>query len=96
MLMLCYFFSVLYGVLFNDQKGAAFANYRLWESLGCAFSFALSNFVCVEIKLYILIVVLVLGIVLYALVEYIESQCERFEFNTDSSSDNSPPKETNL
>ncbi|XP_076128087.1 protein unc-93 homolog A-like [Alosa pseudoharengus] len=87
--------NALYGVLFNDQKGAAFANYRLWESLGCAFSFALSNFICVEIKLYILIVVLVFGVMLYAVLEYKQSQCEIVEFNT-SSSGTLPSKETNL
>ncbi|XP_062407344.1 protein unc-93 homolog A-like [Sardina pilchardus] len=60
--------NALYGVLFYDQKEAAFSNYRLWESLGSAISFALSIFICVEIKLYILIVVLVLGVILYAVI----------------------------
>lgn len=89
-----YFFSALYGILFSDQKGAAFANYRLWESLGCAVSFALSNFICVEIKLYILTVVLILGIGLYAIVEYRGIKHKTFELNMSSNC--TLPKETNL
>lgn len=93
--MVSYFLLALYGVLFSDQKSAAFANYRLWESLGSALSFALSNFICVEIKLYILIVVLILGIGLYALVEYKSIKHATFEFNM-SSHGALPSKETNL
>ena len=62
----------LYGVLFPHHKEAAFANYRMWESVGFVISFAYSNFICLDEKLYVLIVVLILSMVLYAWVEWEE------------------------
>ncbi|XP_040206649.1 protein unc-93 homolog A-like [Rana temporaria] len=64
--------SSLYGVLFEKNKEAAFANFSLWESLGFAIAFGYSSFLCVYIKLYILMCVVVVGILLYGAVEYIE------------------------
>ncbi|XP_069811635.1 protein unc-93 homolog A-like isoform X2 [Dendropsophus ebraccatus] len=60
----------LYGILFDDHKEAGFANYRLWESMGFVIAYGYSTFLCVSVKLYILIVVLFLGMVLYGCVEY--------------------------
>ncbi|XP_013886723.1 protein unc-93 homolog A, partial [Austrofundulus limnaeus] len=62
----------LYGVLFPREKEAAFANYRMWESLGFVIAFAYSTFLCLEYKIYILIAVLVLTIITYPIVEYHE------------------------
>ncbi|KAM5163098.1 protein unc-93 homolog A [Mantella aurantiaca] len=67
----------LYGVLFDKNKEAGFANYRLWESLGFVIAYGYSNFLCVSAKLYILLSVLLFGIILYALVEYIENLNKR-------------------
>ncbi|XP_036406170.1 protein unc-93 homolog A [Megalops cyprinoides] len=64
--------NALYGVLFPNQKEAAFANYRMWESVGFVIAFAYSNFICLDTKLYILIAVLILSMVLYAWVEFEE------------------------
>ncbi|KAM4042770.1 LOW QUALITY PROTEIN: protein unc-93 homolog A-like [Anomaloglossus baeobatrachus] len=64
--------SSLYGVLFEKNKEAAFANFSLWESLGFAIAFGYSSFLCVYIKLYILMCFIVVGILLYGAVEYIE------------------------
>ncbi|KAM3932400.1 protein unc-93 homolog A-like [Leptodactylus fuscus] len=64
--------SSLYGVLFEKNKEAAFANFSLWESLGFAIAFGYSSFLCVYVKLYILLCVIVVGILLYGAVEYIE------------------------
>uniref|UniRef100_A0A4W3HTQ8 Protein unc-93 homolog A n=1 Tax=Callorhinchus milii TaxID=7868 RepID=A0A4W3HTQ8_CALMI len=64
--------NALYGDLFNKNKEAAFANYRLWESVGFVIAFASSNYLCVYVKLSVLLVVLVIGIMLYGVVEYIE------------------------
>ncbi|XP_041064955.1 protein unc-93 homolog A [Carcharodon carcharias] len=64
--------NALYGVLFLENKAAAFANYRLWESVGFVTAFAYANFLCIKIKLIILMVILLLGMVLYGIVEYIE------------------------
>ncbi|XP_053315961.1 protein unc-93 homolog A-like [Spea bombifrons] len=69
--------SSLYGVLFEKNKEAAFANFSLWESLGFAIAFGYSSFLCVYIKLYILMCVIVLGILLYGAVEFIEYRNSR-------------------
>ncbi|XP_041107494.1 protein unc-93 homolog A isoform X2 [Polyodon spathula] len=64
--------NALYGVLFEEHKEAAFANYRLWESVGFVIAFGYSNYLCVDVKLYVVLAVLVVGMVLYGCVEYIE------------------------
>lgn len=64
--------SALYGTLFPHHKEAAFANYRMWESLGFVIAFAYSTFICLSTKLYILIAVLLLAMLTYFWVEYNE------------------------
>ncbi|XP_068199315.1 protein unc-93 homolog A [Antennarius striatus] len=64
--------NALYGVLFPKDKEAAFANYRMWESLGFVIAFAYSTFLCLEYKLYILLAVLLLTVITYPIVEYYE------------------------
>ncbi|XP_068610073.1 protein unc-93 homolog A [Brachionichthys hirsutus] len=64
--------NALYGILFPKDKEAAFANYRMWESLGFVIAFAYSTFLCLEYKLYILLAVLLLTSVTYPIVEYHE------------------------
>lgn len=64
--------TALYGVLFPRNKEAAFANYRMWESLGFVIAFAYSTFLCLEYKIYILLTVLVLTVITYPIVEYYE------------------------
>uniref|UniRef100_A0A8C0MEW2 Protein unc-93 homolog A n=2 Tax=Canis lupus familiaris TaxID=9615 RepID=A0A8C0MEW2_CANLF len=66
--------NVLYGVLFEKNKEAAFANYRLWEALGFVIAFGYSTFLCVYIKLYILLGVLSLTMLAYGIVEYLEAK----------------------
>lgn len=67
-----HYFSALYGVLFHGHKEAAFANYRLWESMGYVIAFVCSSFLCVDIKLYMLLAVLLLSVTLCCVVEYQE------------------------
>ncbi|KAM9316720.1 protein unc-93 homolog A-like [Gastrophryne carolinensis] len=64
--------NALYGVLFQDHKEAAFANFRLWESIGFVIAFAYSNLLCVSVKLYVVLTSLLLGMILYLVVEFIE------------------------
>ncbi|XP_075719849.1 protein unc-93 homolog A-like [Rhinoderma darwinii] len=64
--------NTFYGVLFASHKEAAFANYHVWQSLGFVIAFAYSNYFCVSIKLYIVLCVMLLGTILYMVVEYIE------------------------
>ncbi|XP_029352746.1 protein unc-93 homolog A [Echeneis naucrates] len=64
--------NALYGILFARHKEAAFANYRMWESLGFVIAFAYSTFLCLEYKLYILLAVLLLTVITYPIVEFHE------------------------
>ncbi|KAK2491391.1 hypothetical protein MC885_018639 [Smutsia gigantea] len=64
--------SALYGVLFEKNKEAAFANYRLWEAVGFVIAFGYGTVLCVNVKLYILLLILVLTMVAYGIVEYME------------------------
>ncbi|KAK2114718.1 Protein unc-93 A, partial [Saguinus oedipus] len=64
----------LYGVLFEKSKEAAFANYRLWEALGFVTAFGYSTFLCIHVKLYILLGVLSLTMAAYGIVECVESK----------------------
>ncbi|CAO2628821.1 Protein unc-93 homolog A [Lemmus lemmus] len=64
--------NALYGVLFEQKKEAAFANYRLGEALGFVIAFGYSSFLCVSTKLYILLGILSLTITAYGTVEYLE------------------------
>ncbi|XP_034018456.1 protein unc-93 homolog A [Thalassophryne amazonica] len=82
--------NALYGVLFPRHKEAAFANYRMWESLGFVITFAYSTFLCLEYKLYIVLAVLLLTIITYPIVEYNEHKNPTPPIETD----NSKPKET--
>ncbi|XP_076976958.1 protein unc-93 homolog A [Tamandua tetradactyla] len=66
--------NALYAVLFEENKEAAFANYRLWEALGFVIAFGYSTFLCVYVKLYIVLGVLILSMVAYGAVEYMESR----------------------
>ncbi|XP_072359612.1 protein unc-93 homolog A-like [Scyliorhinus torazame] len=77
--------NALYGVLFLENKEAAFANYRLWESVGFVTAFAYANFLCIKVKLIILVIVLILGMALYGIVEYTEYvRCRNGEPHTIS------------
>jgi len=60
----------LYGWLFRDNPEAAFSNYRLWESIGFIAAFGYSFNLCTDIKLYICMGNLVIGMALYAVVEF--------------------------
>lgn len=64
----------LYGILFEKHEEAAFSNYRLWESLGFVIAFGYSTKLQIYIKLYILLSMLVLSMVTYGAVEYLEAK----------------------
>ena len=59
----------LYGFLWTSNPEAAFANYRLWESLGFIITFASQGYLCTHIKLYICFGFLCFGMWNYAVVE---------------------------
>ncbi|XP_041375305.1 protein unc-93 homolog A-like isoform X2 [Gigantopelta aegis] len=61
--------NALYGFLFTDNTEAAFANYRLWESVGFVMVFGYNDYLCANMKLYICIGFLVVGMFGYGIVE---------------------------
>lgn len=63
------FISALYGVLFAKDEEAAFSNYRLWESLGFILVFAYNTYLCIRVKLYVLISFLAVGMIGYIIIE---------------------------
>ncbi|XP_063704825.1 UNC93-like protein [Culicoides brevitarsis] len=67
----------LYGTLFRRNKEAAFSNYRLWESLGFVVAYAYSTTLCAEMKCYVLLAVLAVGVIGYIIVEIRHTKQER-------------------
>lgn len=62
-------FAALYGFLWTKESEAAFANYRLWESLGFIVAFATQNYLCTDVKIYICMAFICAGMLLYGMVE---------------------------
>jgi len=69
--------NALYGIIFSENKDPAFAHFKLWQSLGFVISFAYGTHLCTSIKIYVLIVVLIVGILGYCIVEYKHRQGKR-------------------
>ncbi|XP_022218548.1 UNC93-like protein [Drosophila obscura] len=61
--------QAFYGLLFRRHKEAAFSNYRLFESIGFVLGFIYSSLLCVQSKLYIMLLVLTLGLIGFLAVE---------------------------
>ena len=73
--------NALYGYLFTDNSEPAFANYRLWESIGFIIAFAWSNFLVTYVKLYICLGFLTIGMILYIMVEIFDRRDKKKGFN---------------
>ncbi|XP_063837499.1 UNC93-like protein [Ostrinia nubilalis] len=67
----------LYGVLFRRNKEAAFSNFRLWESAGFVVAYAYSTHLCARMKLYVMMVVLLVGVIGYIIVEILHKRKAR-------------------
>ncbi|ELU11750.1 hypothetical protein CAPTEDRAFT_23613, partial [Capitella teleta] len=63
--------NAFYGVLFSGSSEAAFSNYRMWEAFGIIFSLSYSSYLCISVKLYIMMSMLVIGMVGYFATEII-------------------------
>ena len=61
--------SAFYGCIFKTESEAAFFNYRMWESIGFIIALAYSNFICTQVKIFIIMAVLLLGMAGYLLIE---------------------------
>lgn len=64
--------NALYGALFTENTEAAFANYRLWESVGFVATYAYNDRLCTSKKLYVCLAFLGTGILGYGTVEVME------------------------
>ncbi|XP_066286177.1 protein unc-93 homolog A-like isoform X1 [Branchiostoma lanceolatum] len=62
--------DALIGVLFLNNKEAAFAGMKMIHALGSALAFAYSSAVCSDVKLFILLAVLAAGLVGYGVLEW--------------------------
>ncbi|XP_077998838.1 protein unc-93 homolog A-like [Glandiceps talaboti] len=61
--------QAFFGVLFPKKSSAAFSNFHLCYSSGAVLSYAMSLFMCVSTKLYILLFLEPVAIILYVIVE---------------------------
>lgn len=61
--------NAFYGIVFADSEEGAFANYRLWESLGFIVAFAVQKVLLVTHKLLLLTVLLSAGMIGYLFIE---------------------------
>ena len=59
---------------FKENPDAAFSNYRLWESIGFIIAFVYQGYLCVYVKLYILIGMILLSGVTFLLCENYENK----------------------
>ena len=83
----------MYGSVFADESEAAFANYRMWESLGFIIAFAYSNELCTSVKLYILTSILILGWIGFAIVEYSIRSADKKKVIAQPEAHNAPPED---
>lgn len=61
--------SALSGILFPGMEEAAYSNFRLWEATGSVVAYAYSPYLCTSTKLYVLLVILMAGVIGYAIIE---------------------------
>ena len=61
--------NALYGCLFTNNLGPAFANYRLWEGTGFVLAYVYSDFLCTNVKIFICLAELTAGMLGYTTVE---------------------------
>lgn len=62
------------GILFPGKEEAAFSNFRLWEATGSVITYIYSPYLCVHIKIYLLMGLLVLGVIGYYVAEYVHQK----------------------
>ena len=79
---------VILGSLFPERKNEAFSLFEFWMSIGYIISFGYGNHLCVSVKIYINIAVIVVGVGLCGIVQYwrakSEPQYEKLTTNDNS------------
>lgn len=67
-------FTALSGILFPGNEEAAFSVFRFIESIGSVAAYAISPLICMKVKLWIMIGIILLGIGGYSFVEYSDKE----------------------
>ncbi|XP_048478604.1 UNC93-like protein [Plutella xylostella] len=80
--------NAYYGVLFPGRQEAAFANFRLWESVGYIIAYLISPHFRTSTKTYILFVLMFIGTFCYFIVEYKEFKIRKKLDKAKAASDN--------
>ncbi|XP_055852371.1 UNC93-like protein [Episyrphus balteatus] len=62
------------GILFPGKEIAAYSNFRLWESTGSVIGYIISPLLCTSMKLKLLLLVMIVGLLGYGTIEYMERQ----------------------
>lgn len=65
-------FLALSGILFPGREEASYSNFRLWESTGSVITYAYNPYLCTNLKLYLLLGLLFIGIAGYTVIELME------------------------
>ncbi|KAK5645591.1 hypothetical protein RI129_006891 [Pyrocoelia pectoralis] len=74
--------NALCGILFPGKEEAAYSNFRLWESTGSVITYAYSPYLRTNVKIYLLIGLLVIGVSGYSAIELIERKVKRGNLDT--------------
>lgn len=61
--------AALSGILFPGEEEAAYSNFRLWESTGSAITYVYNPYLCTNVKLYLLLGLLLIGVSGYTVIE---------------------------
>ena len=72
-----FYFIALCGIYFPDFKEAAFSQNKLWLAIGYVISFSYGNHLCTDMKIYILLTFLVVGILFYFVAEILHRRSKR-------------------
>ncbi|PSN30505.1 Protein unc-93 A [Blattella germanica] len=77
--------NAMYGILFPNDVAAAYSNFRLWEAFGYALGYSNGVWLCINIQLYFLIGLLVIGMAGYIDTEFRHQKVRRTPPQTDLS-----------
>lgn len=60
--------------MFSDNPEGAFSTYRFWEAVGMVIGYVYTTLICVSTKIYIQLIIFILGIIGYYIGEYMHKR----------------------
>ncbi|CAG9786874.1 unnamed protein product [Diatraea saccharalis] len=69
--------NAYYGILFPGREEAAFANFRLWESVGYIIAYVISPYLRTSQKTYFMLAMMLVGVLFYFIVEHRDRKAKR-------------------